>query len=1250
MARTIRVLTAAVISLTCGLSRPTEASVTNSAAGSGTVSTAVASDLLAAPALPGMSTVDYNSLELPAIGSNVLHVLAPTVLELKLINTKQPDPARVTQWDLVDANGQFLAPPVSAFTVTANGQAVAVTGVGFKRRPIYAPFEAYDLRIENSLYLQLATPIADGQTVEVKNPGATLWASTMTFITQTDPLRFSPAIHVNQEGYMPNYSKKAMVGQYLGSLAEMNIPTGSGFKIVDANTGAQVFQGSLTARLDVGYTYTPAPYQKVYEADFTAFNTPGEYRLQVPGMGSSLPFRIDNGIAMSFARVYALGLYHQRCGTSTVMPFTHSTHGDCHTAPASVPMPASSFSFTWGLIANYGSSFNSGNPVQTAPPISATSQLYPFVRQGTIDTAGGHHDAGDYSKYTCNSANLIHYLMFAADSLPGVAQLDNLGIPESGDGISDVLQEAKWEADFLAKLQDTDGGFYFLVYPQNREYEAYVTPDHGDPQLVWPKTTSVTAASVAALAQCASSPAFKQAYPQTAALYLQKAQLGWQFLMNAIARYGKNGAYQKITHYGDVFADQDELAWAACQMYLATGDQTIHQKLLSWFDPADPGTRQYGWHHLTECYGHTIRSYAFGASSGRVTVGALDATFLSKCNAEIVAAGDDAVNWSQMNAYGTSFPDATKRVRAAGWYFSTDQAFDLAVAQTLSPKPGYIPALLANMNYEGGCNPVNVAYITGMGWKRQRDIVSQWHSVEPNRLPPAGIPVGNVTAAFTYLTTYGGMLESLCFPANSATTAPYPFYDRWGDSWNVNAEMVILNQARSLGALAFLAAQTSLKTQPWRSNPGLITVPTSVAPIGAPVTLTMSAPGLDLSTARISWETRDQEPAFGQSFTFSPKNNGSQWVEAEAQLPDGRRIYAVTNFSVNSPNVVWVDDAPPLGAATGADGNDSWNWLGSNPAPNSGALAHQSVLAAGEHQHFFSGATATLQIATGDSLYAFVYLDPNNLPSEIMLQWNDGSWEHRAYWGGNSLAFGIEGTASRRYMGPLPAPGGWQRLTVPASQVNLEGKTLNGMAFTLFNGRATWDTAGRLSQATTNSPALTAAASSSVASRLDLSPGTITFTRAGSTSSALTINYSLGGTAIQGVDYQALSSVVIPAGAAAANLTITPVLSTNLVATKSVVLTLNASSGYSIQSPGTATVTLIGNSVKSSLALGTSGANLAWPSTIGKVYRVSYKTNLTDSAWTAASAEITATSTSTSWMDSSARNFPQRFYSINQVR
>src|SRR5438552_15749368 len=79
-----------------------------------------------------------------------------------------------------------------------------------------------------------------------------------------------------------------------------------------------------------------------------------------------------------------------------------------------------------------------------------------------------------------------------------------------------------------------------------------------------------------------------------------------------------------------------------------------------------------------------------------------------------------------------------------------------------------------------------------------------------------------------------------------------------------------------------------------------------------------------------------------------------------------------------------------------------------------------------------------------------------------MLQWTDGnSWEHRAYWGANNIAYGIDGSNSRRPMGALPAAGQWVRLEVPASQVAVEGTTLKGMGFTVYNGRATWDAAGK---------------------------------------------------------------------------------------------------------------------------------------------------------------------------------------------
>jgi len=80
-----------------------------------------------------------------------------------------------------------------------------------------------------------------------------------------------------------------------------------------------------------------------------------------------------------------------------------------------------------------------------------------------------------------------------------------------------------------------------------------------------------------------------------------------------------------------------------------------------------------------------------------------------------------------------------------------------------------------------------------------------------------------------------------------------------------------------------------------------------------------------------------------------------------------------------------------------------------------------------------------------------------------MLQWNDGNWDHRAYWGANNIGWGVDGTNSQRFMGALPPAGQWVRLEVPASAVGLEGHVLNGMAFTLYGGRATWDHAGKVS-------------------------------------------------------------------------------------------------------------------------------------------------------------------------------------------
>ena len=902
----------------------------------------------------GATDWDAPGLQIPKPGDAALHILSPNLLELFLINTKQPDPSRVDSWDWVDDQGNFISPDLSKITVLFNGQTNHVSAVGFKRRPLYAPQAVWDLRVANSLYLQLSSPIADGQSVQVINDG-TLWAKSIPFGAVADPLRYSPAIHVNHEGYLPGYPKKAIIGYYLGSMGEMPIAAGS-FSVVDAQSGATRYQGTLTLRTDVGYTYSPTPYQQVYEADFSPLTTPGQYRLLVPGMGGSFPFRIDEGIAMDFARTYALGLFHQRRGYNVAMPFTRFTHAADHLAPASVPTNASApFAFTWTTISNYASELNPDNPPQIAPLLgSPDAQLYPFVNPGPVDLSGGHFEAGDYSKPAWNSAQLIHILMFAADTLPGVAALDNLGLPESGDGISDALQEAKWEADSLAKMQDSDGGFYYMIYPQNREYEYDVLPENGDPQVVWPKNAASTAAAVAALAQCASSPRFKQLYPQAASNYWFKAQRGWQFLTNAIAVHGLNGAYQKIMHFDDDFTDKDELAWATCEMFLATGDLQYRTQLEAWFpDPTDPATAHWGWQRMFACYGNAIRDYAAAVMSGRLQAGQLNADYLAKCINVITNCGNDTLRWSQDNAYGSSFPEPTKNARGAGWYFSPSQAFDLVVAQQFNPNPAYVDAILRNLNFEGGCNPVNMAYITGLGWKRQREIVDQYSENDRRTLPKDGVPISNIQNGFYWTFTYSYELTALCFPSDGADAAPYPFYDRWGDVFNVNTEASTTDTVRSYATATWLAAQTSLASQPWRWTNASISVPNEARLPGQPVTVTLQVADPNLSAARITWEGLDQEPTFGGlSYTFTlPSQTGPCWVEAEVQWPDGRRAFATNSVLVSTnaqpvlSNPTWAGGqfslrlagAPLATYVLQASGNlSSWQPVVTNTLPASG--------------------------------------------------------------------------------------------------------------------------------------------------------------------------------------------------------------------------------------------------------------------------------------------------------------------------
>jgi len=178
----------------------------------------------------------------------------------------------------------------------------------------------------------------------------------------------------------------------------------------------------------------------------------------------------------------------------------------------------------------------------------------------------------------------------------------------------------------------------------------------------------------------------------------------------------------------------------------------------------------------------------------------------------------------------------------------------------------------------------------------------------------------------------------------------------------------------------------------------------------------------------------------------------------QATWEEGARAEATNGL--RAP-VDWVDDVQSNGGKT----EGAWTFVSAaDGAPVRSGERSRRQTGAGIVQHFFHVAERRVSLAEGDRLYAWVHLDPENPPKQVMLQFHvDGTWEHRAVWGEDKISFGGVGTDrdAHRQMGALPVPGEWVRLEVDPLLVGLgPGRTVDGMAFTQFDGLAHWDAAG----------------------------------------------------------------------------------------------------------------------------------------------------------------------------------------------
>ncbi len=161
----------------------------------------------------------------------------------------------------------------------------------------------------------------------------------------------------------------------------------------------------------------------------------------------------------------------------------------------------------------------------------------------------------------------------------------------------------------------------------------------------------------------------------------------------------------------------------------------------------------------------------------------------------------------------------------------------------------------------------------------------------------------------------------------------------------------------------------------------------------------------------------------------------------------------------DNTDFTWLDDQTvPNGQKNGA-----FNYITKEQGPVFSGAQSRKQSSGGNVQHFVINAKNTLKIEEGSTLFTYIYLDPKNPPQQIMLQFNDGSWEHRAWWGQDKIPYGRIGSdaANHRNKGALPEKGKWVRLEVSPKEVGLKpGSQLNGIAFTQWGGTAYWDKAG----------------------------------------------------------------------------------------------------------------------------------------------------------------------------------------------
>lgn len=467
------------------------------------------------------------------------------------------------------------------------------------------------------------------------------------------------SVKLNQVGYLPAAQKLAVVPMSSPSDAQGR------FAVIDTASGKQVFEGSLG-----GAATWDASGERVRLADFSALRTPGSYRLRVAGLPDSAPFAIKAGV-------------YRELDIAAIRNYTLNRTGIALTPAVAGPY-ARPLAHPDTRVTVHASAASKARPAGTV-----------------ISSPKGWYDAGDYNKYIVNSGISTYTLLAAYEHFPEWFAKLALNLPESGNGLPDILNEALWNLDWMLSMQDpNDGGVYHKL--TNKAFDGMVMPEKAiTPRYVVQKTTTATLdfAAVMATASRVLKP-FDSQQPGRSARYLAAAEQAWRWAEAHPKVLYQQPADIQTGAYGDQSAD-DEFAWAAAELLVTTGKPAYRTRA---FAGAGVKGTEPGWADVGMLGWISLAQHA-----GRLPAG-VDAAPVRK---QLLDVGDRLVERWRASPYRV-----TMGFKDFVWGSSSvilNQAMMLVAAYRVEARPDYLNAAQSALDYVLGRNGPGMSFVTGFG-------------------------------------------------------------------------------------------------------------------------------------------------------------------------------------------------------------------------------------------------------------------------------------------------------------------------------------------------------------------------------------------------------------------------------------------------------------------------------------------------------------------------------------------------------